>query len=89
MRNAETVLEVIRERGTKGLPLERVYRLLFNPELHLVAYGRIATNDGALTPGTTPETADGMSRARIDAIIEALRIEPLPTRSDTHSNTAP
>ena len=75
MRNAETVLEVIRERGTQGLPLERVYRLLFNPELYLVAYGRIATNDGALTPGSTPETADGMSRAKIDAIIEALRFE--------------
>ena len=48
---------------------------LFNPEVYLVAFGRIATNDGALTPGTTPETADGMSRAKIDAIIEALRFE--------------
>ena len=57
MRNAETVLEVIRERGTNGLPLKRVYRLLFNPELYLVAYGRIAKNDGALTPGSTPDTA--------------------------------
>ena len=26
MRNAETILGVICERGTKGLPLERVYR---------------------------------------------------------------
>ena len=26
MRNADTILTVIRERGTKGLPLERVYR---------------------------------------------------------------
>jgi hypothetical protein len=25
MRNAETILAVIRERGAKGLPLERVY----------------------------------------------------------------
>lgn len=75
MRKAETVLDVIRERGRRGLPLERVYRLLFNPELYLVAYGRIATNAGALTPGTTPETADGMTRAKIDRIIEALRLE--------------
>jgi hypothetical protein len=52
MRNAETVLSVIRERGRQGLPLERIYRLLFNPALYLVAYGRIASNRGALTPGS-------------------------------------
>jgi hypothetical protein len=33
MRNADTVLSIIRERGKKGLPLERVYRLLYNKEL--------------------------------------------------------
>ena len=26
MRNAETVLNVIRERGERGLPLENIYR---------------------------------------------------------------
>ncbi len=30
MRNAEFVLSVIRERGKRGLPLERVYRLMWN-----------------------------------------------------------
>jgi hypothetical protein len=30
MRSAETVLGVIRERGNKGLPLEDIYRQLFN-----------------------------------------------------------
>src|SRR5215210_3049294 len=75
MRSAETVLGIIRERGRRGLPLERVYRLLFKRELFLLAYGRIAKNAGALTPGATDETADGMSLAKIDAIIEALRFE--------------
>ena len=75
MRNAETILTVIRERGKQGLPLERIYRLLFNRELFLLAYGRIAKNSGALTPGVTAETADGMTMAKIDAIIEALRFE--------------
>ncbi len=75
MRNAETILGIIRDRGRQGLPLERVYRLLFNRELFLLAYGRIAKNAGALTPGATAETADGMSLAKIDAIIEALRFE--------------
>ena len=35
MQNAETVLEIIHERGKRGLPLERLYRQLFNPELYL------------------------------------------------------
>ncbi|MBV9603219.1 MAG: hypothetical protein JOZ87_41140, partial [Chloroflexi bacterium] len=75
MRDAETILAVIRERGKRGLPLERIYRLLFNRELYLRAYGKIARNRGALTPGATTETVDGMSLVKIDAIIEALRFE--------------
>ncbi|MGH8602152.1 MAG: reverse transcriptase domain-containing protein [Gammaproteobacteria bacterium] len=75
MRDAETILSIIRDRGRRGLPLERVYRLLFNPNLYLKAYGKIYRNAGALTPGTTEETADGMSLAKIGAIIDALRHE--------------
>jgi hypothetical protein len=71
MRNAQTILGLIRERGSKGLPLERVYRLLFNRELYLTAYGRIYRNAGAMTPGTTTQTVDGMALQKIDAIIEA------------------
>src|SRR5438876_1954078 len=75
MRNAETILGLIRERGKRGLPLERVYRLLFNKELFLMAYGKIYRNKGAMTHGVTDETPDGMSLAKIDALIEALRYE--------------
>jgi group II intron reverse transcriptase/maturase len=75
MQGAETVLSVIRERGRRGLPLERLYRQLFNKELFLVAYGRIYSNQGAMTPGVTRETVDGMSLAKIDTMIEALRSE--------------
>ncbi len=75
MQTATTVLEIIHERGRKGLPLERLYRQLFNPELYLRAYGKIYRNDGALTPGVTRETVDGMSLDKITAIIEALRYE--------------
>ena len=73
MRTAQTILELIRERGKKRLPLERVYRLLFNPDLYLMAYGTIYRNQGAMTKGATEETVDGMSRRKIDTIIEALR----------------
>ena len=75
MRDAETVLGIIRERGRRGLPLGDVYRQLFNPGLYLLAYGKIATNAGALTPGATTETADGMCLVAIDRIIALLRQE--------------
>ncbi|MDX3764055.1 hypothetical protein PV684_55455 [Streptomyces sp. AK02-04a] len=58
-----------------GEPQERLYRCLFNPELYLVAYGRIYRNHGAMTPGSTAETVDGMCLAKVQAIIDALRSE--------------
>jgi len=75
MRTAETILTVIRERGNKRLPLERVYRLLFNRELYLKAYAKLYPNDGAMTKGSTPETVDGMSLAKIDRLIAELQNE--------------
>src|SRR5881227_533869 len=75
MRDAATVLEIIRERGKRGLPLERVYRCLFNSDLFLTAYGKIYRNAGAMTPGVTRETVDGMNLGKIEAIIDALRQE--------------
>ncbi|HEY8980869.1 MAG TPA: reverse transcriptase domain-containing protein [Streptomyces sp.] len=75
MQNAATVLDVIRKRGERGLPVERLYRQLFNPQLYLLAYGRIYANKGAMTPGVTAETADGMSLEKIATIIGALRDE--------------
>src|SRR4051794_35319075 len=75
MRDAETVLGIVRERGKEGLPLEQVYRQLYNPSLYLRAYAKIARNKGATTPGVTSETADGMSMATIEAIIDLIRHE--------------
>ncbi len=75
MQDAETVLNVISKRGERGLPLENIYRLLYNRNLYLRAYGRIYSNQGAMTKGITAETVDGMSLAKIDRIIEALRYE--------------
>jgi group II intron reverse transcriptase/maturase len=75
MQNAETLLAIIRDRGRRGLPLERVYRCLFHPELYRYAYGRISRNEGAMTPGSTAETVDGMSLAKIERIIDAVHHE--------------
>jgi group II intron reverse transcriptase/maturase len=75
MQNAETVLGILRERGRRGLPCNELYRQLFNPHLYLVAYGRLYSNQGAMTPGVDGETVDGMSQAKIGRIIDALRHE--------------
>ena len=75
MREAERILTVLRERGQRGLPLERLYRLLFQRDLYLVAYAKLYRNAGAMTPGVTEETVDGMSLAKIDAIIASLKSE--------------
>ncbi|SCG07403.1 group II intron reverse transcriptase/maturase [Streptomyces sp. MnatMP-M27] len=75
MQSAKTVLGVLRERGRRGLPCDELFRQLFNPQLYLLAYGRIYANHGAMTPGVTSETVDGMSQRKIDRIIEAMRHE--------------
>lgn len=73
MRTTETILEMLRERGQQHKPLKRLYRLLRNRNLLLTAYGRIASNTGALTPGSTPEdTIDAMSLERINQLIVTL-----------------
>ena len=79
MRNAdaETVLDVLRERGRRGLPLEGIYRQLFNPQL-------CCWPTGASTPTRSDdarsdaETADGMTLAKIERIIDAVRHERYP-----------
>jgi retron-type reverse transcriptase len=75
MRNAETVLTIIRKRGQQGLPLEDIYRQLYNPTLYLRAYAKLYPNQGAMTPGTTTETVDGMSLKKIEQLIDEIRHE--------------
>jgi group II intron reverse transcriptase/maturase len=75
MRDAETVLNIIHERGKRGLPLEDVYRLLYNPTLYLRAYARLYANDGAMTAGSNGETVDGMKLEKIKHLIDDLRHE--------------
>ena len=75
MQSAETVLGVLRERGRRGLPCNELYRQMFNFNLYLLAYGKIYANQGAMTPGASAETADGMSGDKIHKIIEAMRAE--------------
>jgi retron-type reverse transcriptase len=52
-----------------------LYRQMFNKDLYLAAYGNIYSNQGAMTPGPSQETADGMSEDLIDEVIGQMRRE--------------
>ena len=58
------MLGVLRDRGGRVLPLEQLYRQMFNPQLYLLAYGRIYANEGAMTPGSAGKPWTGCPRAR-------------------------
>ncbi len=75
MQTAEVVLSVLRDRGGKGLPCTQLYRQMFNRDLYLLAYGNIYSNQGAMTPGVSEETADGMSEEKIEQITGLMRLE--------------
>src|SRR2546422_10714779 len=75
MRTADTILNIILDRGKRKLPLDDVYRQLYNPDFSLRSYAKMSKNAGAMTPGTTGETVDGMSLGKIDRVIEAIRYE--------------
>jgi len=75
MRQTDSILGIHHERGSKGLPLDRVYKHLFDPEFYLRAYGKIYRNFGAMTKGSTRETVDGMSIQKINDIIDLLKQE--------------
>jgi len=84
MQKSHEIQQAMRKLGEKGMPLTRVYRLLFNRNLFLTAYGNIYSNKGALTPGTDEDdTMDGMSVERMENLISLLREEkyyPPPSR---------
>ncbi len=62
-----------RDRGQRNLKLERVYRELYNQDRFRACYARLYGNDGAMTPGVTAETVDGMSDDKLSRIIQTLR----------------
>ena len=41
MRTAETILTIIQDRGKRKLPLDDVYRQLYNPDMYLRAYTKL------------------------------------------------
>ena len=52
-----------------------LYRLLYKVDLYILAYERIKSKPGNMTPGTDGETLDGFSMETIQTIIEEMRTE--------------
>lgn len=75
MQSTESIIHVMQTLGRKREPMTRVYRQLWNENLYVSAYSRLYANDGALTPGVTSETVDGMSLAKIRRIIDRIKTE--------------
>lgn len=83
MRTPRQALDILRDRGRRGLEVNRVHRTVRSPLMLLAAYGSVYSNHGALTPGASSATAEGMSEDKVLAIAEALAADayrPEPVR---------
>lgn len=73
MLNASKYLNIVKARGESRKPLERVYRLIRQPDILKMAYMNLYANDGATTPGTDPQDIiDGMTIQRIHNLSDEL-----------------
>lgn len=79
------ILNIIREKNQKDPEwMNRdLYRTLSNPTLHIMAYERLKSKPGNMTPGSDGQTLDGFSLAEIQKTIDLLKQEqyqPTPVR---------
>lgn len=87
MRSAKKTLEIIENLSNQNPDYEfhRIYRELYNPDLLLRAYLKLAPNEGNMTRGVDGKTIDGFGMGDIEKIIEDLRNEryyPNPARRE-------
>src|SRR5258708_5889451 len=70
-------LEVIRKLNGENREWanSELYRLMYKQDLYILAYERIKSHPGNMTPGTGDETLDGFSLAMIDELIQEMRTE--------------
>jgi len=73
MHNTQRKDAIHQGRGKLGRKLERVYRELYDLDRFKQAYAKLYRNNGAMTPGVTIETVDGMSVDKMKDIILSLQ----------------
>jgi nicotine oxidoreductase len=66
-----------RSKSFPNQPIDRdLYKtFVLNKDMYLVAYNRLKSKPGMMTPGISPRTLDGMSYEVIDKLITQLRSE--------------
>ncbi len=63
-------LEQLRKLNSNRQWVNRdLYRLMYSEDLYMVAYERIKSKPGNMTPGTDKETLDGFSLETIQGIV--------------------
>lgn len=84
MRDPQKVLNSLTKHSmVSSYRFEKLYRILFNPQMYHVAYQRIYAKPGHMTPGSDGSTVDGMSLERIEKLMGTIRDEsyqPCPAR---------
>ena len=76
MRNPEIILNTLSSHSkVSDYKYERIYRIFFNEEMFMLAYERIKSKPGNMTPGTDGLTIDGMTIDRIGKLIGSLKDE--------------
>lgn len=82
MRSPEKVLNSLSEHSKcSDYRFERLYRVLYNADMFLLAYNNIQSKPGNMTAGSDGNTIDGMSLKRIEKLIGALKKRIVPTKS--------
>lgn len=75
-QKTDTRLEHLQQLNSKKEWINHdVYRLMYREDLYIIAYERIKSKPGNMTPGTDAETLDGFSLATIQEIIQEMRTE--------------
>ena len=81
-------LEVIRKQNAKREWINcDLYRLMFKPDLYILAYERIKSKPGNMTPGTDQETIDGFGMDEIRKLIEEMRTEKYKRKWETTASS--
>jgi group II intron reverse transcriptase/maturase len=69
-------LEVVRQLNARsGWTNQKLYKLMLQPDLYVVAYQRIKSEPGNMTPGTDDETLDGFSLGEIEKLVSEMQTE--------------
>ena len=84
MQDPNVLLTILSKMAQKPeVKFDKLFPKLYNTELWLMAYERIASKPGSMTPGSDGQTVDGMGMDRINTIIAQLKAssyKPTPVR---------